>query len=157
MKKSRQGKYFHTSPFYQKNNASEIRLPGKRLSGASRMKSLFSHRLNSISLTWRLVFDFRSAVSKTYFPDVPLLFRRRSEVHLWRGGCSCAPTSLPSWARELCTRKPTDDADAGRSRCTQTTLLPWKRCKTSEAPKESEARKHQCTLGHVNMAVCHRG
>lgn len=80
-KNSCQAKCFLLSPFYQKNKAPAILLPGEGLSRASRIKSLLSHRLRSILLTWRLAFAFRSAVSQIYFPDVPPLLSRRSEVH----------------------------------------------------------------------------
>lgn len=82
------------------------------------MEALFSHRLNLLSLTWRLGLYFRSAARKTYFPDGPLPFRRRSEVHLCarrRSSAALSPLGYESYARG---RERTEGRRrAGRPRC----------------------------------------
>lgn len=126
------------------------------------MKSLFSHWLNLISLTWRLVFYFWSAASKTYFPDMPLLFGRRSEVHLSGRGRSSAPISFTSRVWELCTREPVH-LGVTQSRSVQMyrqiALLAWKRCKPQRHGKNGRQEKQACTSGYMYMTwtVCHRG
>lgn len=148
MRNSCQGKCFHTSPFYQKNNAPQILLPNKRASRASTVKTLFSHRPNFIWLTCRPVLS-GSAVSQTYLPDVPPLFRRRSEVHLSGRGRSCAQISFTSRVRELCARKPV------QSRSVQMYRQTWTRWKLHSHGKNRRRGKTTVHLrSHVHDVDC---